>query len=288
MATVTGLTAARMLEIEGQSIIDGSIIGGNLILEKFDGTTIDAGSVAGPQGPAGPMGPASISAIPGELKVWPGIVLPLLASYGRWVWADGAVYSEATYPIAASHIHPNWKTFGGASSPGAGNFRAPDLRGLTPAGLDQMPGGARANRMTRAIAITIAGKTGTETHVIVVGEIPSHDHGGGSHNHGGGSHNHGGGAHGHTINDPGHAHAVATVFDQTNGNGNIQRGLAGGASSQQTSNVGTGIAVNASAAIISTQANIPYDGTVAAQGGGGAHENIQPTVMVPWIVKLDD
>lgn len=58
MATVTGLTAARMEEIEAQSIVDGSINGsGHLILERFDAVTIDAGSVIGPTGPTGATGP---------------------------------------------------------------------------------------------------------------------------------------------------------------------------------------------------------------------------------------
>lgn len=56
MATITGLTAERMLEIEAQSIVDGEIIGNNLILERFDGTPIDAGVVVGPQGPQGNPG----------------------------------------------------------------------------------------------------------------------------------------------------------------------------------------------------------------------------------------
>jgi hypothetical protein len=45
MATVTGLTADRMLEIEAASVIDGDVIDGELILTKHDGSTIDAGSV---------------------------------------------------------------------------------------------------------------------------------------------------------------------------------------------------------------------------------------------------
>ena len=56
MATVTGLTADRMIEIEGSSVIDGDIIGDHLILTKHDGSTIDAGAVTGPPGPAGPIG----------------------------------------------------------------------------------------------------------------------------------------------------------------------------------------------------------------------------------------
>lgn len=46
MATVTGLTAARMLEIEAESIVSGVINAeGRLILTTHGGTDIDAGNV---------------------------------------------------------------------------------------------------------------------------------------------------------------------------------------------------------------------------------------------------
>lgn len=53
MATVTGLTAARMLAIEAASIVDGEVVGDDLILTKHNGTTINAGNVRGATGPAG-------------------------------------------------------------------------------------------------------------------------------------------------------------------------------------------------------------------------------------------
>lgn len=55
MASVTGYTAARMQEIENAAIIDGEVVAGNLILTRFDATTINAGSVIGPTGPTGTM-----------------------------------------------------------------------------------------------------------------------------------------------------------------------------------------------------------------------------------------
>jgi hypothetical protein len=145
MATINGLTAERMLEIEGASVVGGEVVDDNLILNKHDGTTINAGPVTGPEGPPGPPGPASVGAIPGEVKLWPNTVLPEEGTYGKWVWADGAYYPIATYPLAAAHIGSQWRTFDGASDPGVPNFRVPDLRGLVAAGLDQMPGGSRAN-----------------------------------------------------------------------------------------------------------------------------------------------
>lgn len=65
MATVTGLTAARMAEIEDAQIVDASIVVDNLILERHDGGTIDAGNVRGPTGStgaAGATGPAGANA----------------------------------------------------------------------------------------------------------------------------------------------------------------------------------------------------------------------------------
>jgi hypothetical protein len=56
MATITGLTADRMLEIEAASVVDGDVVGNDLFLTRKDGTLINAGNVRGPQGVAGPRG----------------------------------------------------------------------------------------------------------------------------------------------------------------------------------------------------------------------------------------
>jgi len=238
MATITGLTAERMLEIEAASVVDGDIVGNNLILTKQDGSTIDAGPVVGPAGPTGPAGPAGFSAIPGEVRMWSGLTLPAIGSYGRWVWADGAVYPVSSHPLAAANIATQWRTAHGASDPGGANFRVPDLRGLTPVGLDQMPDGSRANRMTRSVAITIAAKTGEETHILTIPEMPSHGHG----------------------------------LEQGSGNA--------GAGYPYKSIIQTmlqGDAPNLT----------PAQSVIVFEGGNGAHENVQPTVFVPYIVALD-
>lgn len=230
MATITGMTAEAMQAIQDGSVVDGTVDGGgHLILTKHDGTTIDAGSVIGPPGPVGPIGPGG-TFIPGEIRMWPGTVLPAFASYGKWVWADGAVYVTSQHPLAAANIATQWLTFAGAASPGTGNFRVPDLRGLVAAGLDAMPGGSRANRMTRSVAITIAAKTGEETHIVTVNEMPSHTH-------------------------------------STNGSGNT---------------------IGSSNVLARGASNTSGDlSALRSTGGGVAHENVQPTVFVPYIVCLD-
>jgi microcystin-dependent protein len=269
MATITGLTADRMLAIEASSVVDGDVVSGHLILTKHDGSTIDAGSVLGPTGPQGPVGPAG-GLIPGELRLWPGSTLPDPAQFGKWVWADGAVYVVATYPKAAAAIATQWRTFAGASDPGASNFRVPDLRGLVPAGMDAMPGGTRANRMTRAVAITIAARTGEEQHIVTVTEMPAHTHGVSDPTH----------AHG--VYDPGHVHYMAFA-ESGSGPGTTHpqsdsRAAPIDTGPFPTDGRATGIGIYGAATGISIQNN----------GGGGGHENVQPTVFIPYIVKLDD
>ena len=241
MATVTGLTAERMLAIENASVVDGEVVGSNLILTTHGGTPIDAGPVVGPVGPVGPQGPGS-GTIPGEVRLWAGSALPVGASYGTWVWADGAIYPVATYPIAAGNIANAWRTFAGASDPGGANFRVPDLRGLTPVGLDAMPGGGRANRMTRAVAITLAGRAGEETHIVTIPEMPNHSH-------------------------------PTTV--------NIL-GNTGGQTSTTDRAPGAAVLVDYQGEAQMLYINVGNP----AVGGGGAHENVQPSVFVPYIVCL--
>lgn len=252
MATITGLTAERMLEIEGQSVVSGEIVNNHLILTKFDGTTVDAGVL--PPGPTGPVGPAG-GLMPGELRMWPGSALPSVASYGKWVWADGGVYPVATYPKAAAAIATEWRTFGGASDPGGSNFRVPDMRGVVPVGMDAMPGGARANRMTRSVAITIAGKTGEETHVITIPEMPAHTHAG-------------------TATIPNHTHVLGTAAAGSGNAGATDDGRGGyGYGNKETGGVVGG-----------GSGSVSLNNT----GGSGSHENVQPSVFIPYIVKLDD
>lgn len=47
-------------------IVDGSVVGNNLILEHVDGSTTNAGNVRGPQGDVGPQGPQGVDGFVGS------------------------------------------------------------------------------------------------------------------------------------------------------------------------------------------------------------------------------
>jgi microcystin-dependent protein len=274
MATVTGLTAARMLEIEAASVVDGDIVAGNLILTKHDGSEINAGAVVGPVGPQGPPG-VNANAIPGEVKLWPSITLPDVAQYGNYAWAAGGLYDIATYPKAAANIDAYWNTALGAVAPPAGKFRVPDLRGLTVAAPDAMPSGsARVNRMTRPEALTMGVRTGEEKHKLVLAELANHGHGTNET-----SHIHNEAQHSHT---PLRGKFAVTDNSFDGPIGTLNAYLPADPAhtlwfDQNTEQGGSGTTFGATTGL-----------TVQNSGGDGVHENVQPTIFVPYIVKLDD
>jgi hypothetical protein len=54
MASVTGYTAAKMEELADANIVDGEVVGDDLILTRRNLTQINAGNVRGATGPTGP------------------------------------------------------------------------------------------------------------------------------------------------------------------------------------------------------------------------------------------
>jgi hypothetical protein len=91
MATVTGFTAERMLEIENGTVVDGSISGSDLILVRRDGVEINAGNVRGPQGIQGPAGEVDQLSDLTDVDVSTGLVANRYLKFNGTDWIPSLV-----------------------------------------------------------------------------------------------------------------------------------------------------------------------------------------------------
>lgn len=102
MATVTGLTKEAMEAIRDGVIVDAEVVGNNLILTKFDATTIDAGNVRGPVGPASP---AKVTALPGSPTDEDAVVLQTSAM--------AALSPAISWHVKYENTSSKWEFLGG-------------------------------------------------------------------------------------------------------------------------------------------------------------------------------
>ncbi|WP_407122351.1 phage tail protein [Bradyrhizobium sp. STM 3561] len=176
---------------------------------------------------------------------WSGATLP-----AGWDWADGGVLlSDTPYPALRARYVTDGFPFG---QDGSGNPKKPDMRGRVPAGVDVMNGSA-AGRLTAAVSgfgDALGGTGGAQSVTLTSAQMPSHAH---------------------SVTDPGHAHSFnnnpvvtgTNSIQTTSGNTYIVPG------SPQTST------------IVANVTGISIQST----GGGGAHNNVQPTIVLNYIIK---
>lgn len=134
----------------------------------------------------------------------------------------------------------------------------PDPRGSALVILDSF-GNSAAGRVTDAIlgadSDTLGTRGGSQTHTLVTGEIPAHGHS----------------VTGTTNTTGAHAHGV---YRQNNEGGSIAVRDGGNSTSNTTNTTSAG------------DHSHTVTGTAADTGGGGAHNNLQPTIMVAVFIKL--
>lgn len=175
---------------------------------------------------------------------------------------NGAAVSRTTYATLFAAIGTTYGAGNGSST-----FNLPDSRGRL-----------GVNRSTDVEFDSMGEKYGTKFEVLTITQLPSHTHTQNSHAHG--------------LSDPGHTHAqnghvhAQYVTNPLAGGPAIRNDYvsdSGGAYYSQGINTGTTTATNNASGI-----GISINGATAANqntGGGGSHNNIQPSIVKMFAIK---
>ena len=156
------------------------------------------------------------------------------AAPAGYVLCDGTTY-DGTNPTYTALWGVIGNNYGGTAQ---NNFKVPDFRGRSGIGT-----GAGAGLSSRSIG----GSGGEETHVLSVGEMPTHAH---------------------TLTDPSHSHALPT-FGTGGGGGNNENIPSANGDGAQESTLASGTGI-----------------TMANSGSSSAHQNMHPYLVATKIIKL--
>lgn len=215
---------------------------------------------------------------------WWGSTLPA----GGWLWQDGTEYNIADYPALDAVLGAAFRTT-------PGKFRVPDRRGRV---------GIGAGTGTGLTARTVGQLIGAENHQLNVTEMPVHGHSTTESPH---SHGIGQTPHTHTSIETAHSHHLL-VWDGTDGNSSggladervdsfiTNAAIAGEVASTRNYRVvnGAGVPIiqstTAGVSILQANANISLAATstgitINSQGGGAAHNNMQPSIVCHYVIK---
>jgi microcystin-dependent protein len=194
----------------------------------------------------------SLNAVPYAMNGVPtGTVVPFAGTTAPdgWAFCDGTT----TFPINDARYRPLHNTIGTMFNNGTepeGHFRLPDLRGRTPVGRGKGDTWFVAGQDLSTNWV-LGQRFGTEKHLLTKLEMPSHNHGG------------------NTGQAGRHSHTFRTRVDGNNTQAEPERGS------------GDLNGINA------TTSEAPdHSHTISPEGGDQPHNNMQPIIVLNYIIKL--
>lgn len=226
----------------------------------------------------------------GVINMWSTTTAPT-----GWLICDGTTVSRTTYAALFAVISTTYGVGDGSTT-----FTLPNLKGKVPVGRDSAD----------ASFDTMGELGGAKTHTLTSTEMPSHTHTQDSHNHTQNSHNHTQDAHGHTVDAHSHLNYYMTgdagAHSHTYKSTSVLRGtgstatitvVAGGTDTSSTAaahahssiaytgDTSPGVSVTAATNQAQTATNQAQTATNQNTGGGGAHNNLQPYIVLNYIIK---
>lgn len=189
---------------------------------------------------------------------------------GKWLFPDGRALERADYPELFAAIGTTYATGGETLT----QFRLPDRRGR--AGVGANPGAAAG-----LPAHPLGERFGEETHLTTIAEMPSHSHAvtvvDNTHNHTGSV---SGGSHSHTLQD------VMSDWTVTNRDDATAFGaVAAAVDFSWTTWSATGTSASHSHTVSIANDTHGHTASSAAVGDGTAHNNMQPSLSINYLIR---
>jgi microcystin-dependent protein len=176
-----------------------------------------------------------------------------------WILCDGSAVGRLAY---ASLFAVIGTTYGAGD--GSTTFNLPDLRGRVPLGV-----GTGTDTNSTSQSFSLGAKSGEFTHTLSTSEMPSHNHSGST-------------ADGATLTGAMNFHGAGTRTFNAGSSGIVSNGGQRNSYPVLPGSAGSAASFDS----WSVNASHGHSLSIASNGGGAAHNNLQPYITVNYILKI--